>query len=562
MPEAFIQVPSIYPKLLELRQSKTAAFKSNKYWREDQKLRYYQVIGALHLMMLQRMVLGDATGLGKTATGIAAFTWLLEQDPTLKWLVVCQKSALFQWAEEVQKFTTGITARVIVNEYQGLTGQQARFLQYNQFKENIMIINYAPLLNEYEMIKQALGSNYMVTFDEVTAIKNRKAKTHVACSFIAESAKRVYGLSATIIKNGLEEVYGIYAVIVPGLFGKITRFRETYCQMKLMKLRINGVVRMIPQVVGYKNLKQFKQVLDPYFLLRKKEDVASELPKLISRKIILEMEPEQKSLYRESLAGIVYEEKVKQEYYEILDKMRNGDLSEKTKAKYESLRIKYDQFTTTEGKKRGKLAALTYCQMISNGPALLGHPGESSKDLEFERILVEELAAEKVLVFSRFKSGIPFLEVICERNHIGFEKITGDITSAHDRDRARLKFQNDPECKVMFITTAGSSSLNLQAASTIIFIDTPWSYGDLVQTIGRAQRIGSIQDHILLIHFVNKGTIDMRVMNRVTTKKNLSDEILGDTAKGALDFTSSDENVIDDLFGDLLKDAEHLDESL
>jgi SNF2 family DNA or RNA helicase len=160
-----------------------------------------------------------------------------------------------------------------------------------------------------------------------------------------------------------------------------------------------------------------------------------------------------------------------------------------------------------------------------------------------------------VIVFTRFKSGIPFLEIACEQMGMPYVKITGDLTS-RERDEARLRFQNDPKCNLIFITTAGSASLNLQAAGTIIFYDTPWSYGDLVQTIGRAQRIGSLQEHILLIHFVNKGTIDTRVMNRVGSKKNLSDEILGDTAAGALDFTKVEDSVVDGLFGDLIADAE------
>jgi SNF2 family DNA or RNA helicase len=105
---------------------------------------------------------------------------------------------------------------------------------------------------------------------------------------------------------------------------------------------------------------------------------------------------------------------------------------------------------------------------------------------------------------------------------------------------------------------AGAESLNLQAASVVLFYDTPWSYGDLVQIIGRAQRIGSIQNHILLIHFANKGTIDMRVIDRVSGKKELSSEIIGDTSKGALDFSSGEENVVDDLFNELLEDGDKL----
>lgn len=551
----FVGVPSCYPSLVELRKSKTAAFKSNKYLRPTTVLRYYQVVGALHMMMLERMILGDATGLGKTIQAIAAYTFLLEKDPTLKLLIVTIKSSIYQWQEEFEKFCIGITTRVLTTDYEKLTGYEARKLQYSLFKEHVLITNYNPILEEYDQITQILGNNYMVVFDECVAFKNRKTKTYFSCKYVAEKASRAYGLSATIIKNGLEEVYGIYDVVVPGLFGRITKFREAYCVQELMKLIVKGKTVRFPKTVGYKNLAQFKQVLDPYFLLRKKEDVAKELPKLISKKIVLEMFPEQKDLYRQALNGILYEDRVKSEFFEISDKIRNGAKDERSLKRFAELKDKYDKFMTEEGKKRGKLAALTYCQMISNGPSLVGQNGDSSKAEEFIRLMKDEISTEKVILYTRFKSGIPALEVLCERNGIKYVKITGDEND-RERQQNRLTFQNDPNCKLIFITSAGSASINLQAAGVIIFYDTPWSYGDLVQVLGRAQRIGSIQDHILILHLVNKGTIDVRVMNKVTDKKDISDQVLGDTAQGALDFSTNEASVIDDLYQELLKDAE------
>jgi superfamily II DNA or RNA helicase len=912
MAQTFVGVPSCYPQLVQLRKSKDAAFKPNRFLKETTKLRYYQVVGSLHMLMLERMVLGDATGIGKTLEMIATYSFLLDKDPGLKLLVVCQKSALDQWAEEFDKFTTGIGVRVIKNEFGTLKSHEARTAQYKLFKENVLVMNYAPLLDEYEEIRATLGSNYMICFDECfdyhtpvtledgtteligkivskkmdvkvlsynfethkveakkvinffktpatswlqvkgkrtntaicspvhnfyttngkeqaqnldhtrkiygldrvytdeqrqiilgsllgdgsltqtknfrkgkdtgtrlmqsarrmdylmfkatilayhleriskqksgwnkfpmwtlhtfsspiltdllrkieiisktgrkqitrkwldelspiglaiwycddgslgrpsismsthcftkkeneliikyfkerwginfkiskdkkkklyslyalkedsekfleivspyipesmsyksdrpcgdfwkkytpkklnwdifeddldyvksihlshtnksakfkynievednhnffaggmlvsncVAFKNKKTQTHFACKFLADQARRVYGLSATIIKNGLEEVYCIYDVVVPGVFGRITKFKDTFFKQKLIKIRQNGKDRYFPKVIGYKNLEQFKNTIDPYFLIRKKQDVASELPKLISRKVMLEMLPRQRDLYRQALVGILYEERLKQDYFQISDQVRLGSTDPDVLKKYADLKDKYDKFLTTDGKKRGKLAALTYCQMISNGPALINEVGESSKEEEFIRLMKDELLTEKVILFTRFKSGIPTLEVICERNGIPYVKITGDQND-RERQQARTTFQTDPNCRLIFITTAGSASLNLQSASAIIFYDTPWSYGDLVQTIGRAQRIGSIQDHILIIHFVNKGTIDMRVINKVTDKKDLSDQILGDTAEGALDFTSHEDSAVDALYTDLLKDAEN-----
>lgn len=555
----FVGIPSCYPQLVELRKSKTASFKPNKYLKPSTVLRYYQVVGALHMMILERMVLGDATGLGKSLECIAAYSFLLDKDPSLKLLIVTIKSSVYQWAEEFEKFTTGITTRVMTNEVEQLrlNGYQARKWNYDNFKENVLIINYNPILEEYDQITQVMGSNFMVVFDECCAFKNRKSKTFFSCKYVAEKSVRAYGLSATIIKNGLEEVYAIYDVIVPGIFGKITKFRDTYCVQELMKIVVKGKIRRFPKTVGYKNLPQFKQILDPYFLLRKKEDVAKELPKLISRKVILEMYPEQKDLYRQALSGILYEEKIKQEFFEVSDAIRRGDQDEKTRKKFDELKEKYDKFMTTEGRKRGKLAALTYCQMVSNGPALIKQNGESSKADEFIRLMKEEIVTEKVILYTRFKSGIPFLEILCERNGIHYVKITGD-ENERERQKSRLSFQEDPNCRLIFITAAGSAAINLQAAGVIIFYDTPWSYGDLVQVLGRAQRIGSIQDHILVLHLINKGTIDVRVISKVSDKKDISDQVLGDTAQGALDFNSNESNVIDDLYEELLKDAEKI----
>lgn len=495
-----------------------------------------------------------------TLQGISAYSFALIQNPGIKLLVVCPKSAKEQWAEEIEKFCKGITTRVINNEYKKLKGYEARQLQYQEFKEDILIMNYSPVLNEYEKIIETLSPNFMVIFDEVQAFKSRKSKTNFACKYVAQRADRVYGLSATLIKNDLEEVWGVYDVLVPGLFGNITKFKSNFFRQKLMKLEIKGKTRYIPKTIGYKNLKKFKETLDPYFLIRRKEEVASELPKLISKKAVLEMGPEQRALYRDALSGILHEERVKSEYFEICDKIRalgEDKVDDKIKKKYAKLKDKYDAFLTSDGKKRGKLAALTYCQMISNGPGLLNEPGESSKEEEFMRLMKEELLSEKVILFTRFKTGIPFLEMRCDSSGIKHVKITGDCDD-RERKRARLSFQEDPECKLIFITTAGSAALNLQAASVLIFYDTPWSYGDLVQTIGRAQRIGSLRDHILIIHLVNKGTIDLHVIDKVTDKKELSDAVVGDTAEGALDFAEP-ETVVGGLFDDLLKDAEGIE---
>ena len=112
--------------------------------------------------------------------------------------------------------------------------------------------------------------------------------------------------------------------------------------------------------------------------------------------------------------------------------------------------------------------------------------------------------------------------------------------------------------KVIFITAAGSAAINLQAAGVVLYYDTPWSYGDLYQSIGRAQRIGSIREHILILHMINKKTIDEHVIEVLEKKKHLIYQVIGDIAEGAIDFKDDilfgdEEGSIDILFNSVFK---------
>lgn len=575
--------PSNYDYLKKLRTSKKASLKPCAFLKPTTKLRYYQVIGALHMMMLSRMLLGDSAGLGKTLQVIAAYAYTLVRQPDLKLLVVTPKSAADQWAEEFEKFTTGISVHVLKSEYgydkvhdcfadydelkakkikrRKIYEFEARKAQYDTVDAQVLIITYYPLKEEYEFILKNRGDKFMVAFDEAQEFKSEKTKAYFAASKIAEQASRVYGLSATPIKNRLEEIYNIYNVLVPGLFGSRTKFNKNFAIRKKMKVGWGRSARYFQKTVGYKNLDQFRDTLDPYFLNRRTRDVADELPRLISKKVMLDMTKPQEKLYKQALSGELYRRVVQDRLFQHQQYMNNtAEPSEKDYKLLASLEAKYDESMTKEGLQKSKLAALSFCQLVSNGPAWLNEEGDSSKELEFKRLFDQDLSEEKVIVFTRFKSGIKHLEAILdglERPHV---KITGDC-SRDERNEARLAFQDDKKnVNTIFITFAGSAALNLQTANVILFYDTPWSYGDLYQTIGRAQRIGSIYEHIHLIHMINRKSIDEHVLEILEAKKGLINDVMGDIAEGAIEFKDDvlfheEESDVDALFASVFGKA-------
>lgn len=562
---SFASKPSNFDFLLKLRASKTASLKPCDLLKASTVLRYYQVIGALHFLCLSRMILGDAVGLGKTVQMIAAFAYMLVKTPGIKLLVVTTKSAMLQWGKEFEKFTTGISVHVLQSKYavsrdgleygtveefkasdrkyRTLSHFEARKAQYDHVKADVFIVGYFSVQEDYEFLIANRSPNFAVVFDECQAFKSNKTKTFLGASEISKVASRVYGMSATLIKNRLEEAYNIYKVVVPGLFGGKQKFYKQFTECRKKSIYRHGKKRYFNEIVKYINLDVFRQTIEPYFLIRRTREVASELPQLTSKRLDIDMFPEQSNLYKQALSGELYQKVIRTKYFELKERLAStASPSDKDLKLMEKITKQYDASLTRGGMQDSKIAALTFCQLVANGPAWARQEGDSAKEAEFKRFFDEELRGSKTIVFTRFKSGIVRLEGILDALEMRHVRIDGDM-DGKSRLQAQEQFQ-DPHggIDVLFITTAGSAALNLQAANVITFYDTPWSYGDLYQTIGRAQRIGSLYDHILLVHMVCRGTIDEHVIDILDGKKNLIKDVMGDIAEGAIEF--KDETVL------------------
>jgi SNF2 family DNA or RNA helicase len=77
------------------------------------------------------------------------------------------------------------------------------------------------------------------------------------------------------------------------------------------------------------------------------------------------------------------------------------------------------------------------------------------------------------------------------------------------------------------INKAGGSSLDLQQASIEIFYDLPWSWGEWTQVLGRARRIGSPHEKVLVILLINSNTIDEYSLRVLRRKESLVDQTIG-----------------------------------
>jgi SNF2 family DNA or RNA helicase len=576
-----VDIKKAYDQLKSIRTSTTLSLKPTRMLREEItgldgskipfKLRYYQCQGIFHLLVMKRMVLGDGTGLGKTCQTIGALCYLYPTEPDNKTIILCPKSAIRQWGSEVERFTNGIKVLIPKGKVEQREETYREFLAAPTGPDDpkvVMVMNYHTLVRDWQHgfkpvpldsrgkpipgAKPVLGllesilvqvPSLVTVMDEVTACKNGQTKTWQVCKALSDISHRCYGLTATLLKNKLEEGFYIMKVIQPAVFTSKAQFIKDYCHTQMQ--RVKGSRRQIPIIVGYKNLETFRQTIDPYFYGRPKHAVATELPKLTTREIVCELSPAEDRKYGEALEGIL--------------EMGDGEVKD-----YEETKV---------------LTSLIYCQQIADSLALLKfkegdviHENHiEGVNLEFKEmsakeqalldLLTEEFEGEKVIVYTKFESHVGRLQKLLEKAGIKSVRVTGKENEAK-RKISQDAFQDpNSDTQVILITDAGSEAINLQAAVALVFMNAPYSYGGYAQLLGRPIRIGSPHPNVYAIHLVarrpRKGkeqkTIDDHVLKLLQKKQDFIEKIIGEAAVGALTFTK--DSAVKDLFQQVLSGA-------
>jgi SWI/SNF-related matrix-associated actin-dependent regulator of chromatin subfamily A member 5 len=461
------------------------------------QLRYYQVQMIFHLLAMRRFIVGDDMGLGKTIESIAALCYMWAKDPNRKVIVLTKKSSIGQWETEFARFTRGVRCVVAKGTPAERKGAYEKFQKTTG--PSVLIVGYRAAVKDFDTLQEWKG--YILITDEATVYKNPVTQVHQVCRHLGAQADRVWGLTGTLIKNNLIEGYGIYQVVVPGLF-KHTRnaFMKDYCVIRMQPIR-GG--RRVPVIVGYRDsdILRFRDKIDPFYLGRPKHEVATELPALTSKDIVVGLTPFQQQKYDEALEGLL-------------------------------------GFGNGEERETDPLTAITYCQEIANHPCLIDFEDSDSEKMDALIDLLTDggdLEGEKVVVFTRFRKLVDWAIPYMEKQGIHCTRITGD-EDEDERTAAQDSFQSAKSpVQVIWITMAGGEAINLQAARAMVFYESPWSAGDYLQILGRIIRIGSLHDRVYALHLVAKGTVDERVREVRKKKMKLIEAVLGKRIKGEED---------------------------
>lgn len=443
------------------------------------ELRKYQKAGYNWLHFLREFSFGgclaDEMGLGKTVQVLALLLYEKEQKGKLPLsLIVAPTSLLFNWQQEINKFTPSLIAIV----HHG----QERKKDFNDFqKENVdlIITSYDTLRND-EVIFTQQPFHYVV-LDESQKIKNPITKN--ARTINKLQAKNRLILTGTPIENNYLDLWSQFAFLNPGLLGSHEQFKDSF-SVTTEKEKMS------------KRIKMLRTLINPFILMRKKETVAKDLPEKQIEVVYCNMGKQQETVYNS------WKEKFRKEIKETIEEQ---GLS-KSKIKI--------------------LEGLMRLRQICNHPKLVdeSYTGESAKFTTLIEYLKETLqVGRKALVFSSFVKMLHLIKIELEKEKIPFAYLDG---STQDRESVVREFQTNSETKFFLGSLkAGGLGLNLTAAEQVFIVDPWWNPASEMQAIDRAHRIGQSKP-VFVYKLIVKDTIEEKILVLQQSKQKLVQEVM------------------------------------
>ena len=401
-------------------------------------------------------------------------------------LVICGLNILkFNWKDEVYKHT--YLDSVILGEKRTKTGKLIigsvadRVEHLNSKIDQFFVITNIETIRSKEIVDAILnGPNKfdMIVFDEAHKLKDSHSQAAKSMLKMTQ-AKYKIALTGTLLLNNPLDAYVALKWI--------GQERSTQSNFEYYYTNYGGAFGNT--VLGYKNIDFLKDTLSKCSLRRTK-DLLNLPPKTVITEYV-EMEDTQRTFYNNIKKGV-------------------KDQVDKVKLTTANL-----------------LAIVTRLRQATACPSILTTEKIASAKQDRCCDLVEQIVSsgEKVVIYSTFKQTLDELRIKLKQYNPLL--CIGGMSEQEIFDN-KEKFQTDDKYKV-FMTTwqKGGTGITLTAANNVIFIDTPWTDADMLQSSDRVHRIGQ-EKPVIVYNLVTRDTIDERVLQLVTDKGAISRYIIDD----------------------------------
>ena len=465
--------------LARLQQAKRVSVVPPKALKAD--LRPYQREGYAWLKRLSTWGVGaclaDDMGLGKTVQAIAL---LLSRSRSGPALVVAPTSVGSNWMREVERFAPRLrpilyreTDRASVLE--GLSGGDLVVISYDLAR-----------IDSAKLAQVAWGT---LVFDEAQQVKNAASKTARALHSLPGGWR--LALSGTPVENHLGELWSLFRLVSPGLFGSLESFKRRFAIP-------------IERDKDDERRTALARVLQPFVLRRTKDEVLTDLPPRADMLVEVELSARERKAYEAARVEA------------IANLMSDGGGAKGAQG--------------GEDKRFQVLAALTKLRQLACHPALVDPTwrGGSAK-LDALSELLENLRAggHRALVFSQFTRHLGLVRDLLEREGVSYLYLDGK-TPARQRQRLVDDFQAGQGEVFLISLKAGGKGLNLTGADYVVHLDPWWNPAVEDQATDRAHRIGQTKP-VTVYRLVAQETIEEQILKLHASKRDLVAGILDGT---------------------------------
>ncbi|HEX8460834.1 MAG TPA: DEAD/DEAH box helicase [Segetibacter sp.] len=446
-------------------------------------LRPYQQKGFEWLTLLSDAgagaCLADDMGLGKTLQTICFVAHYIHHNPGSVNIIVCPSSLIYNWQQELQKFTPGIASVV----YHGASRNTAD-LENEAIK--VIITSYGTLRADSGTLN---AKTYGVAvIDESHNIKNPSSQIATAVSVLQGSTR--IALSGTPVVNNTFDLYSQLNFALPGMFGSKEFFKREYADA-------------IDRNHDEEKIKALQKLTAPFILRRTKEQVAKDLPNKTEMILWCNMSSEQKDLYNE------LKDQIKSNLF--LDIKSQG--------------LNKSKFAVLQG--------ILKLRQVCNSPMLL--PQEERqlcKQSVKTDVLMGELSnilkEHKALVFSQFSTMLHLLAKECDKQGIKYYHFDGQTPPDKRMEMVKAFQDKDDKTNLFLISLkAGNTGLTLTAADYVFLFDPWWNTAVEQQAINRTHRIGQTKN-VFAYKIICKDTIEEKIVQLQQRKKQLAEELVSE----------------------------------